>query len=70
MKRLSILTLTAAILATTSCSPDPNVRSGQATGAVIGGLATGLISDSWGGAAVGAAVGGLVGGEISRNRNY
>lgn len=68
MKRFSILVITASVLASTACSPDPNIRRGQATGAVIGGVATGLISDSWGGAAVGAAVGGLVGGEIARSR--
>lgn len=48
-----------------SCSSDPNVRQGQTTGAVVGALAGGLISDDWGGAAVGAAVGGLAGGAIA-----
>ena len=50
-----------------SCSTDPDVRRGQATGAVVGGLAGGLISDDWGGAAVGAALGGLAGGAIARD---
>ena len=68
MKRPSILALAVSMLALAACSPDPNVRRGQATGAVVGGVATGLITDSWGGAAVGAAVGGLVGGEIARGR--
>ena len=68
MKRLSIFALAVFMVALAACSPDPNVRRGQATGAVVGGVATGLITDSWGGAAVGAAVGGLVGGEIARGR--
>lgn len=68
MKRSSIFGLAVSFLTLTSCSTDPNVRRGQAAGAVVGGVATGLISDSWGGAAVGAAVGGLVGGEIARHR--
>jgi hypothetical protein len=49
-----------------SCSTDPDVRRGQATGAVVGGIAGGLIDDDWEGAAVGAAVGGLTGGAIAR----
>ena len=61
----SILTI-IALLAFSSCSSDPNVRQGQIGGAAIGGIATGLITDSWGGAAVGAAVGGLIGGELQR----
>lgn len=55
-----------ALLTFASCSSDPNVARGQAGGAVVGGLAGGLITDSWGGAAVGAAVGGLVGGEMKK----
>jgi hypothetical protein len=68
MKPSFITALVVSILALAACSPDPHVRQGQATGAVVGGVATGLISDSWGGAAVGAAVGGLVSGEIARGR--
>ena len=55
-----------AFLTFSSCSSDPSVRRGQAGGAAIGGLAGGLITDSWGGAAVGAAMGGLIGGEMKR----
>ena len=68
MKRICRLTLTIVLplLAAPSCATDPHVRKGQATGAVIGGAAIGLISDSWGGAAVGAVVGGLVGGEVAK----
>lgn len=62
---ISILSV-FALMTFSSCSSDPNVRKGQAGGAVVGGVATGLITDSWGGAAVGAAVGGLIGGEIKR----
>jgi len=62
------LILILPVLAFTSCAADPDVRRGQATGAVVGGAAVGLLSDSWGGAAVGAVAGGLVGGEIAKNR--
>jgi hypothetical protein len=68
MKHSFILVIILPLLAIPSCSSDPNVRRGQTGGAMIGGVAGGLISDSWGGAAVGAAVGGLVGGEIVKNR--
>jgi hypothetical protein len=68
MKTPSISALVLSCLILVSCSADPNVRRGQATGAVVGGVATGLITESWGGAAVGAAVGGLVGGEVARRR--
>jgi hypothetical protein len=68
MKRSSILAVIVALMAFPSCASDPDVRRGQAGGAVVGGVAGGLITDSWGGAAVGAAMGGLVGGEIARNR--
>lgn len=68
MKRSSILALIVSSLAFTSCSSDPNIRRGQATGAVVGGAAVGLMTDAWGGAAVGAVMGGLVGGEIAKNR--
>lgn len=68
MKLLPIVILVLPVLAFTSCASDPNVRSGQTTGAVVGGLAGGLITDSWGGAAVGAVAGGLVGGEVAKNR--
>ena len=61
----SILTILVLLLIS-SCSSDPNVARGQAGGAAIGGLAGGLITDSWGGAAAGAAIGGLVGGEMKR----
>lgn len=67
MKPLSFLLLLPLVVLP-SCSSDPDVRRGQAGGAVIGGAAVGLMTDSWGGAAVGAAVGGLVGGEIVKNR--
>ena len=66
MKRLVILISIFSLVSFTSCSSDPNVRSGQIGGAAIGGVATGLLTNSWGGAAVGAAVGGLVGGELQR----
>lgn len=66
MKRSIPILVIAAWLGASSCSSDPYVRQGQAGGAAIGGLAGGLITDSWGGAAVGAAVGGLVGGEVRR----
>lgn len=68
MKLLSVLIFILSVLAFTSCASDPDVRRGQATGAVIGGAAVGLMSDSWGGAAIGAVAGGLVGGEIAKNR--
>lgn len=68
MKLLSVLIFILPVLAFTSCASDPDVRRGQATGAVIGGAAVGLMSDSWGGAAIGAVAGGLVGGEIAKNR--
>lgn len=68
MKNPSLLALAVSFVTLTACSTDPHVRRGQATGAVVGGVATGLITDSWGGAAVGAAVGGLAGGEIARRR--
>lgn len=68
MKLLNASIVIAAVIGLTGCSADPNVRHGQIGGAAIGGVAGGLISDSWGGAAVGAAVGGLVGGELNRPR--
>ena len=58
--------LSLALILFSSCASDPGVRRGQATGALVGGVATGLISDSWGGAAIGAVAGGLIGGEIAR----
>ncbi|WP_035601693.1 hypothetical protein [Haloferula sp. BvORR071] len=67
MKPRSLLLLLPLVFLP-SCASDPDVRRGQATGAVVGGAAVGLMSDSWGGAAVGAAVGGLVGGEVAKNR--
>ncbi len=60
------LVLFLAIAGGSSCSSDPNVRQGQTGGVVVGGLAGGLITNSWGGAAVGAAMGGLFGGEMNR----
>lgn len=68
MKLLSVLIFIFPVLAFTSCASDPDVRRGQATGAVVGGAAVGLMSDSWGGAAIGAVAGGLIGGEIAKNR--
>ena len=68
MKRLFILALVIPLFAVPACSSNPEIRRGQTTGAMVGGLTVGLLSDSWGGAAVGAAVGGLVGGEVARNR--
>lgn len=68
MKLLPIFIVVLPTLALTSCASDPNVRRGQATGALVGGAAVGLLTDSWGGAAVGAVAGGLVGGEIAKNR--
>jgi hypothetical protein len=70
MRRLAIpaILVSFPLLLFTSCSSNPEIRQGQTTGAVIGGLAGGLITDSWGGAAVGAAMGGLVGGEVAKNR--
>lgn len=68
MKLTSLSVLLIPWLALAACSADPDVRRGQGTGALVGGVATGLITESWGGAAVGAAAGGLIGGEIARNR--
>jgi hypothetical protein len=68
MKRLAIPAFLLSLLALSSCSSNPEIRRGQTTGAVVGGLAGGLITDSWGGAAVGAAMGGLIGGEVAKNR--
>ena len=68
MKKLTILAAIVSLGSLGSCSNDPNVRSGQYGGAAIGGLAGGLITNSWGGAAAGAAVGGLIGGEVKRSR--
>ena len=50
-----------------SCHPDPYVRQGRRSGAVVGGITGAVIGNnvkggnSWGGAAIGAAVGGLAG---------
>jgi hypothetical protein len=66
MKYLTLIALSAGCILTSSCSSDPNMRQGQTTGAIVGGLAGGLLTDSWGGAVAGAAVGGLVGGEMKR----
>jgi len=63
--RLLLLGLTTSLILS-SCSADPNVRQGQIGGAAVGGIAGGLITDSWGGAAAGAAIGGLIGGEMRR----
>lgn len=69
MKTIRILAVALVGLAfAPSCSSDPEVWRGQAGGAMVGGLAGGLIDDGWGGAAVGAALGSLVGGEVARNR--
>jgi hypothetical protein len=66
MKYLTLIALSIGCIFTSSCSSDPNMRQGQTTGAIVGGLAGGLLTDSWGGAAAGVAVGGLVGGEMKR----
>jgi hypothetical protein len=66
MKYLILIASILSLASFTSCSSDPNVRQGQIGGAAIGGVATGLLTNSWGGAAVGAAVGGLVGGELQK----
>ena len=66
MKHLILIVSILSLAFFTSCSSDPSVRSGQIGGAAVGGVATGLLTNSWGGAAVGAAVGGLVGGELNR----
>ena len=62
------ISLGIALLFLPSCSTDPNIHRGQTTGALVGGLAGGLIDDSWGGAALGAAVGALAGGAIAERR--
>jgi len=70
MKKFSLtLCLSLGLMTLPSCSTDPNVRKGQTTGAIVGGLAGGLIDDGWGGAAVGAAAGALAGGAIAERRN-
>ena len=70
MKRINLFTLVALVIAflATSCAhPDPYVRQGRSSGAVIGGIAGAIIGNnvkggnSWGGAAIGAALGGLAG---------
>lgn len=66
MKRIALLLTIASLVTLPSCSSDPYVRQGEVGGAAIGGLAGGLITDSWGGAAAGAAIGGLIGGETRR----
>lgn len=66
MKYFILITSLLATVTFSSCSADPYVRQGQNTGAVVGAVAGGLISDSWGGAAVGAAAGGLIGGEVRK----
>ena len=66
MKTRLLLCGLATTLILSSCSADPNVRKGRMGGAAVGGIAGGLITDSWGGAAAGAAVGGLIGGEMRR----
>ena len=53
-------------LAGSSCTSDPYVNQGRATGAVLGGAAGAVIGNntgmgSWGGAAAGAAIGGIMG---------
>ena len=66
MKHLILIASILSLASFTSCSSNPNVRKGQIGGAAVGGIATGLLTNSWGGAAVGAAVGGLVGGELQK----
>ena len=72
MKKPALLLLTALAVVSpfTSCvvapHPDPYVRSGRRTGAVLGAATGAVIGNntsmgSWGGAAIGAAVGGLAG---------
>ena len=69
-KHLITVVITLLITATfVSCvaHPDPYVRQGRASGAVLGGITGAVIGNnvkggnSWGGAAIGAAVGGLAG---------
>ena len=67
--QMTMLGLVAATLG--SCAhpvghPDPFVRQGRRSGAVVGGVAGAVIGNntglgSWGGAAIGTAVGGLAG---------
>jgi hypothetical protein len=72
MKKQALLLLAAVTVVSPFAScvvaphPDPYVRSGRRTGAVVGGAAGAVIGNntgmgSWGGAAIGAAVGGLAG---------
>lgn len=70
MKRLSVFIVVISLFTVSSCSYDPYVRQGEVGGAALGGVAGGLIFDSWGGAAAGAAVGGMLGGQSRRNRMY
>jgi hypothetical protein len=73
--KTNTLLLAAALLAASSLPscvvapvghPDPYVRHGRRTGAVVGGVTGAVIGNntgmgSWGGAAIGATVGGLAG---------
>lgn len=67
-KSLLVLVTIVAAVVIPSCMthPDPHVRHGRRTGAVVGGTAGAVIGNntgmgSWGGAAIGTAVGGLAG---------
>ena len=70
MKRNHLLGLILLVISATvvSCAhPDPYVRHGRASGAVVGGITGAVIGNnvkggnSWGGAAIGAALGGMAG---------
>ena len=64
---LSITLLFIASMLVSCAHPDPYVRHGRRSGAVVGGITGAVIGNnvkggsSWGGAAIGAAVGGLAG---------
>jgi len=82
MKRYQFFLLTSLLFITAtlvSCvaHPDPYVRQGRRSGAVVGGITGAVIGNnvkggnSWGGAAIGAAVGGLAGDRRGKtNSNY
>ena len=63
---VTFLVITSTLISCVS-HPDPYVRHGRRSGAVVGGITGAVIGNnvkggsSWGGAAIGAAVGGLAG---------
>jgi hypothetical protein len=65
----------ASFLVSCASHPDPYVRQGRRSGAVVGGVTGAVIGNnvkggnSWGGAAVGAAVGGLAGDRRGRTNS-